>query len=260
MFVHPQIDPIAISIGPIDIRWYGLMYLVAFAVGGALAIKRARQANSGWKTDEVSDFVFYSALGVILGGRLGYSLFYNLPYYIKHPIEIFYLWNGGMSFHGGLIGVAIALFFYSRNTKRKWFEVSDFFVPLVPLGLGAVRIANFINQELWGRATTSPWGVIFPAAGPEPRHASQLYEAFFEGLVLFVILWVYTQKKCPLGKPTGLFLVGYGVVRFAIEFFREPDAHLGFIAFDWLTTGQLLTIPMIALGLWLLLHKGDKRA
>jgi phosphatidylglycerol:prolipoprotein diacylglycerol transferase len=257
MFVHPQIEPIALSIGPVDIRWYGLMYLFAFTVGGLLAMKRARLPRSGWSTDEVSDFVFYSALGVILGGRIGYSLFYNFSYYIKHPVEIFYLWNGGMSFHGGLIGVAIALFFYARHTKRRWFEVTDFFVPLAPLGIGAVRIANFINEELWGRVTSSPWGVIFPSAGLEPRHASQLYEALFEGFVLFVILWFYTQKKRSLGRPSGLFLVGYGVARFTIEFFREPDAHLGFIAFDWLTTGQLLTIPMIGIGLWLMLRSSN---
>ena len=251
MYIHPQIDPIALSIGPIDIRWYGLMFLVAFLVGGLLATIRAKRPNSGWKTQEVSDFVFYSALGVILGGRFGYSLFYNFSYYLKHPIEIFYFWNGGMSFHGGLIGVAIALFFYARSTQRKWFEVSDFFVPLAPLGIAAVRIANFINQELWGRVTNSSLGMVFPLAGPEPRHASQLYEAMAEGFLLFIILWLYTNKQRPLGRSTGLFLIGYGIARFSIEFFRQPDAHIGFVAFDWLTRGQLLTLPMLAFGLWL---------
>lgn len=251
MYTHPQIDPIAISIGPLDIRWYGLMYLVAFLVGGVLAAYRAKQPNSGWKTEEVSDFVFYSALGVILGGRIGYSLFYNFSYYLKHPIEIFYLWNGGMSFHGGLIGVAVALYFYARATKRKWFEVSDFFVALAPLGIAAVRIANFINQELWGRVTDRPFGMVFPMAGPEPRHASQLYEAVTEGFLLFIILWFYTNNKRPLGRPTGLFLIGYGIARFFIEFVREPDAHIGFVAFEWLTRGQLLTLPMFAFGIWL---------
>lgn len=255
MFVHPQIDPIAVSIGPLDIRWYGLMYLFAFATGGFLAMQRARQPQSGWQTKEISDFVFYAALGVILGGRLGYSLFYNFSYYTAHPIEIFYLWNGGMSFHGGLIGVAVALFFYARYTKRHWFEVTDFLAPLAPLGIGAVRVANFINQELWGRVTTSSWGVVFPAAGPEPRHASQLYEAGLEGLVLFIVLWLYTQKRRPLGRSSGLFLVGYGIARFGSEFFRQPDAHLGFIAYNWLTMGQLLTAPMLGFGLWLLLRR-----
>ncbi len=253
MLVHPQFDPIAFSIGPLSVRWYGLMYLFAFAVGGLLAAHRARQPNSGWKVEEISDFVFYSALGVVLGGRLGYVLFYNFAYYREHPLEILYVWTGGMSFHGGLIGVLVALFIYAKQTQRSLLAVGDFFVPVIGLGIAAVRLSNFINQELWGRVTELPIGVIFPLAGSLPRHPSQLYEALFEGVVLFIIVWLYTQKPRTLGKATGLFLLGYGIARFSIEFVREPDSHIGFVAFDWMTKGQLLTLPMIVIGLLLLL-------
>ncbi len=260
MLVHPQIDPIALSIGPLSIRWYGLMFLVAFLGGGALALYRARKPGSGWKTDEVSDFVFYAALGGILGGRLGYCLFYNFSYYVQHPLEILYIWQGGMSFHGGTLGVILAMYLYGRHTQRSLLQVTDFLVPLLGVGIAAVRTANFINQELWGRITDVPWAMVFPLAGPEPRHASQLYEAFFEGVVLFIILWLYSSKPRPLGRVSGLFLLLYGCARFGIEFFRQPDAHIGFVAFDWLTRGQLLTLPMLALGLWLWLRKtSDKQ-
>lgn len=252
MFIHPEFDPIALSIGPLSIRWYGLMYLVAFLAGGLLATYRARKPGSGWNTDEVSDLVFYAALGVILGGRLGYVLFYNFTYYMQHPLEIFYVWTGGMSFHGGLLGVIIAMALYARKTERHFLQVSDFVAPLIGIGIAAVRFSNFINQELWGRMTDLPIGMVFPLAGPEPRHPSQLYEAFFEGLVLFTILWIYSSKKRPLGRPSGLFLILYGVARFSIEFVREPDAHIGLLLFDWMSMGQLLTLPMIALGLFLI--------
>ncbi len=254
MFTHPEFDPIAFSIGPLSVRWYGLMYLFAFTAGGLLAAYRARQPNSGWKVEEISDFVFYAALGVILGGRLGYVLFYNFSYYIRHPIEIFYVWTGGMSFHGGLIGVLIALYFYGKNTNRHFLEVSDFIAPFCGVGIGAVRFANFINQELWGRVTDLPIGMVFPLAGPQARHPSQLYEVFFEGIVLFTVLWLYTLKKRPLGRPSGLFLMIYGISRFFIEFVREPDAHLGAVAFDWMTMGQVLTLPMIVFGVILFLY------
>lgn len=253
MFVHPEFDPIAFSIGPLSVRWYGLMYLFAFTVGGLLAAYRARQPHSGWKVEEISDFVFYIALGVILGGRMGYALFYNFAYYSQHPMEILYVWTGGMSFHGGLLGVIIALYFYAKNTERPVLEVYDFVAPFCGLGIAAVRFSNFINQELWGRVTDSPFAMIFPAAGPEPRHPSQLYEMFFEGFVLFAIIWIYTQKKRPLGRPAGLFLIIYGLARFSVEFVREPDAHLGTVAFDWMTMGQALTLPMIILGCLLFL-------
>lgn len=248
MFIHPEFDPIAFAIGPVSVHWYGLMYLFAFTAGGLLAAYRASLPNSGWKVDEISDFVFYAALGVILGGRLGYTLFYNFAYYIQHPIEIFYVWTGGMSFHGGLLGVIIALLFYAKQTQRPFLEVTDFIAPFCGIGIAAVRFANFVNQELWGRVTDLPIGTVFPAAGPLPRHPSQLYEMLLEGIILFAILWLYTRQKRPLGRPSGLFLIIYGVSRFAIEFVREPDAHLGAVAFGWMTMGQILTIPMILLG------------
>ncbi|MEE9446638.1 MAG: prolipoprotein diacylglyceryl transferase [Arenicellales bacterium] len=253
MFIHPEFDPIALQLGPLSIRWYGLMYLFAFASGGLLAAYRAKQPNSGWKVDEVSDFVFYSALGVIIGGRLGSALFYNFAYYLEHPIQILYIWQGGMSFHGGLLGVMIALYFYARHTGRRYLDVTDFFIPFTGLGIAAVRFANFINQELWGRVTDLPIGMVFPLAGSAPRHPSQLYEMLLEGILLFIILWVYTCKKRPLGRPSGLFLMLYSSARFLIEFVREPDAHLGNIAFDWMTMGQILSLPMFILGalLWL---------
>jgi phosphatidylglycerol:prolipoprotein diacylglycerol transferase len=248
MFVHPEFDPIALSIGPLDIRWYGLMYLFTFLAGGLLAAYRARQPDSGWKVEEISDLVFYCALGAILGGRLGYALFYNFAYYLEYPIQVFYVWTGGMSFHGGLIGVLLAMLLYARKTGRVFLQVGDFVAPFCGVGIAAVRFSNFINQELWGRITDLPFGMVFPLAGPEPRHASQLYEMLFEGIVLFVILWVYTSNPRALGKSSGLFLMLYGVARFGIEFVREPDAHLGPVAFDWLTMGQLLTVPMIIMG------------
>lgn len=252
MFTHPEFDPIALSIGPLSIRWYGLMYLLAFTAGGILASYRARKPVSGWNKDEVSDLVFYAALGVILGGRLGYVFFYNFTYYTQHPLEIAYVWTGGMSFHGGLLGVIIAMFAYANKTDRHFLQVSDFVAPLVGIGIAAVRFSNFINQELWGRVTELPIGMVFPLAGPEPRHASQLYEAFFEGIVLFTILWIYTNKKRPLGRPSGLFLILYAIARFSIEFVREPDAHIGLLAFNWMSMGQLLTLPMLVLGVFLI--------
>ncbi len=251
MFVHPEFDPIAFSLGPLSVRWYGLMYLFAFLAGGFLAAYRARQPQSGWKVEEISDLVFYCALGVILGGRLGYILFYNLGYYLEHPLEVLYVWTGGMSFHGGLIGVLLAMWLYARKTGRVFLQVGDFVAPLTGLGIAAVRFSNFINQELWGRVTDWPTGMVFPIAGTEPRHPSQLYEMMLEGVLLFIILWWYTSRPRPLGRPSGLFLVIYGVSRFSVEFLREPDAHLGPVAFNWLTMGQLLTLPMILFGLWL---------
>ena len=260
MFVHPQFDPVAFSLGPLSVRWYGLMYLVAFLAAGFLAAYRARQADSGWKVEEISDLVFYCALGVILGGRLGYTIFYNFSYYVQHPLEILYVWTGGMSFHGGLIGVLIAMFLYGRKTGRVFLQVSDFVAPLCGIGIAAVRFSNFINQELWGRVTDLPVGVIFPLAGPDPRHPSQLYEMMLEGILLFIVLWIYTRKPRPLGRASGLFLLIYGVSRFAVEFLREPDAHIGPVALGWMTMGQLLTLPMILFGVLLFLGVFSRRA
>jgi phosphatidylglycerol:prolipoprotein diacylglycerol transferase len=244
----PDIDPVAISLGPLKVHWYGLMYLVGFAGGWWLGTARARRPDSGWKSDEVGDLLFYIAVGVVLGGRLGYALFYNFAYYLKHPIEIFFIWTGGMSFHGGLIGVMVAMWLFGRRTRRPFFAVADFVAPLVPVGLGAGRIGNFINQELWGRVTDAPWGMVFKTGGPLPRHPSQLYEFALEGVVLFAILWWYSRRPRPTAAVSALFLICYGLFRFLVELVREPDAHLGYIAFGWLTMGQILSLPMLMLG------------
>ncbi|MGA8261085.1 MAG: prolipoprotein diacylglyceryl transferase [Arenicellales bacterium] len=250
MIVHPAIDPVAFSIGPIRVHWYGLMYLAGFAAGYGLGVKRAAQPGSGWGTHEVADVLFYIAIGVILGGRIGYVIFYNPGYYLHNPVQIFEVWSGGMSFHGGLVGVITAMAWYGHRTHRRFFEVADFIAPLTPLGLLAGRIGNFINQELWGKPTDLPWAMVFPATDPArvPRHPSMLYEAFLEGLVLFVILWVYSRRHRKVGRVSALFLMCYGVFRFVIEFVRLPDPQLGYLAFGWLTMGQVLSIPMILLG------------
>jgi phosphatidylglycerol:prolipoprotein diacylglycerol transferase len=249
--MYPHINPIALQIGPLKIRWYGLMYLVAFLIAWGLASWRARKPNSGWTSEQVSDLVFYGAIGAVVGGRLGYMLFYDFSNFISRPWILFKIWQGGMAFHGGLIGAMIGLWLFARHYKKSFWDVGDFAAPLVPLGLGAGRIGNFINGELWGRVTTVPWGMIYPQAGLQPRHPSELYEFFFEGIVLFVILWLYSEKPKPRMAVSGLFLLGYGIVRFGCEFFRQPDPQLGFVAFGWMTQGQLLSIPMIIAGLFL---------
>ena len=252
MLTYPEFDPVALSVGPLKIHWYGLMYLAGFGLGAWLGIHRAKRGHLGWKAPEVTDLLFYVAVGVILGGRLGYALFYNLPYYLQNPLQVFALWDGGMSFHGGLLGVLAALWLYGRKSGRTFLRVGDFVAPLCAPGLGFGRIGNFINQELWGRPTELPWGMVFPLAGPEPRHPSQLYEALLEGVVLFAVVWLYSRRPRATGRVSGLFLAGYGVFRFLVEFAREPDAHLGPVALDWVTMGQLLSVPMVVFGLWLL--------
>jgi len=252
MLTAPAIDPIAIHLGPLKIHWYGLMYLVGFVGAWWLGVYRAGRPGSGWKPQEIGDLIFYGVIGVILGGRLGYVLFYKLNYYLANPLEVFYIWTGGMSFHGGLLGVIIAMWFYGRRTNRTFFGVADFVAPLTPLGLGAGRLGNFINHELWGRVTDVPWGMVFPSGGPLPRHPSQLYEFSLEGVALFVILWFYARTPRPPAAVSGLFLLCYGTFRLVVEFAREPDAHLGYLAFGWVTMGQVLSLPMILLGIGIL--------
>ncbi|OUD14434.1 prolipoprotein diacylglyceryl transferase [Thioflexithrix psekupsensis] len=255
MLTYPSIDPVAFSIGPLAVHWYGLMYLFGFTLAWWLGLRRIRAPYSPLNnTEQLSDLLFYCAMGVILGGRLGYVLFYDLASYIAHPLNILQVWRGGMSFHGGLIGVLLAVWLYSRRIQCHFFAITDFIAPLIPIALGLGRIGNFINGELWGRPTDLPWGMIFPdpAAGYIARHPSQLYQALAEGIVLFLLLWLYSRKPRPMMAVSGLFLMGYGVLRLFTEFFRTPDAHLGFIAFDWLTMGQVLSIPMIGAGVILM--------
>jgi phosphatidylglycerol:prolipoprotein diacylglycerol transferase len=252
MLTAPNIDPVAISIGPLKVHWYGLMYVFGLLALWFLASRRARRPNSGWTTEEVGDLVFYGALGVILGGRIGYMLFYNLPHYLEHPLDIFRIWEGGMSFHGGLVGTLLAVLYFARKTGKRFFAITDFVAPWVPIGLGLGRIGNFINQELWGKVTNLPWGMVFRDAGPLPRHPSQLYQASLEGVALFVILWLFTRKPRPTASVSGLFLIGYGLFRFLVEFVREPDPQLGYLAWGWLTMGQVLSFPMILVGIGLM--------
>ncbi len=253
MLTYPTMDPIAFHLGPLPVHWYGLMYLVGFLGGWGLLTLRAQKSPRGFTTEQISDILFYAALGIILGGRLGYMLFYDFDEAIQHPLRILMIWHGGMSFHGGLIGVILALWLYGRKIGKSLIELTDFIAPVVPIGLGAGRIGNFIGGELPGRVTDLPWAMIFPHAGDLPRHPSQLYEFFLEGVILFFVLWFFSKKERPLGAVSGLFLVLYGTFRFTVEFFREPDIQIGFVAFGWMTKGQLLSIPMILLGVVMLL-------
>ncbi len=252
MLIHPQFDPIALKLGPVSIRWYGLMYLLAFVGGVLLGRLRIKlRPDLGWTNRDLDDLLFYCVLGVVIGGRLGYVLFYKLAEYLHDPLRIFYVWEGGMSFHGGFLGVIVAMLWFARRTHRKWFDVTDFLAPLTPLGLGAGRIGNFINAELWGRPTDVAWAMIFPSVDPQPRHPSQLYEAGMEGVLLFVILWVFARKPRPTGAVSGVFLVSYGALRFLVEFTREPDNFLGLLALN-LSMGQWLSLPMILGGIGML--------
>lgn len=254
MLTFPNIDPVAIALGPLKIHWYGLMYLVG--IGGAwwLASRRLQRFDASWTKDTLSDFVFWVAMGIILGGRLGYVLFYDLAAYIDNPLLVLRIWEGGMSFHGGFLGVMLAVWLFGRKHKKSLFELLDFIAPLVPIGLGAGRIGNFINAELWGKATDVSWAMVFPT-DPEQlaRHPSQLYQFALEGVALFVILWLYTRKPRPTMAVSGMFALFYGIFRFIVEFVRVPDAQLGYLAFDWLTMGQVLCIPMILGGIGLII-------
>lgn len=248
----PQIDPVAFSIGSLHLRWYGLMYLFAFVGGWVLGRLRASRPGSGWRAQDVDDLLTFVMLGVILGARLGYVLFYDLAEYIRDPLEIFRVWNGGMSFHGGLLGVVGAFWYFSRTRKKPFLDVADFIAPLVPQGLFFGRLGNFINGELWGKPSDLPWAMIFPSGGPWPRHPSQLYEALLEGVALFVVLWLFSARKRRPGAVAGLFALLYGIFRFAVEFVRVPDVQLGYLAFGWLTMGQVLCLPLILIGAWLI--------
>jgi phosphatidylglycerol:prolipoprotein diacylglycerol transferase len=253
MLVHPDFDPVALQLGPFAVRWYGLMYLAGFVLFIVLGKKRVRQPwRTGWDARDIDDMLLYGVVGVILGGRLGYVLFYKPAYYLANPLEILQVWHGGMSFHGGFLGVLVALWFYARRHHRSWLEITDFVAPLCPLGLAAGRLGNFINAELWGRPTTLPWGMVFPQVDQTPRHPSQLYQFALEGVLLFVVLWIFTRKERPAGAASGLFLAGYGLCRFAAEFTREPDSYLGLLALD-LTMGQWLSVPMIVIGVALMI-------
>ncbi|MBA5249802.1 MAG: prolipoprotein diacylglyceryl transferase [Gammaproteobacteria bacterium] len=249
--IYPNINPIALDLGFIQIYWYGIMYLLAFLSAYLLANHRAKQSHS-WRKQQIEDLIFYGAIGVVVGGRLGYVLFYNFSVFIADPLSIFAIQNGGMSFHGGFLGVALAMIFFNRKYNKTFFSTVDFMVPFVPLGLGFGRIGNFINGELWGKITTSPLGMFIQEQGVA-RYPSQLYEAFLEGLVLFVVLWLFSQKTRAPMAVSALFLILYGLFRFVIEFVRVPDVQLGYLAFEWLTMGQLLSLPMIVLGVYLLL-------
>lgn len=259
MLIHPEFNPVALHLGPIAIRWYGLMYLLAFALVLILGRHRIKtQPQLGWRNSELDDALFYGVLGVVLGGRLGYVLFYQPGHFLAHPLEIFAVWQGGMSFHGGFLGVLVAMGLFARKTGKAWLAITDFIAPLVPLGLGAGRIGNFINGELWGRPTDVPWAMVFPQHDQLPRHPSQLYEFALEGLALFALLWLFSRKPRPTGAVSGLFLVGYGTARFLVEFTREPDSFLGLLALG-LSMGQWLSLPMIVAGLVMLRWAYRKR-
>lgn len=278
----PEIDPVMFSIGPVSLHWYGMMYLIGFVFALWLANRRAAKPNSGWNKNEVETLLYVGFVGVFIGGRLGYVLFYNLPVFLNNPLYLFKVWDGGMSFHGGLIGVICAMIWFAKRTKRKFFQVADFVAPLIPFGLGLGRIGNFINGELWGRVTlNTPWAILFPSSRSEdlqlvaqdpttllpiiqeygvlPRHPSQLYEMLLEGVVLFIILNIFVRKNRPVGSVSGLFLIGYGAFRIIVEFFRQPDAQLGL--FGGVSMGQILSIPMILLGIIFMVwaYRQDKK-
>ena len=270
MLIHPAIDPVALQVGPVAIHWYGLTYLAAFGLFLLLGHRRLHHppfsrliGAQAWSRRDVEDILFLGVLGVVLGGRLGYCLFYKPAYYAAHPLEIFAIWQGGMSFHGGMLGVVVAMVWFARSRQRPFLQVMDFVAPCVPTGLAAGRVGNFINGELWGRvaAPDLPWAMVFRGAGELPRHPSQVYQFLLEGLLLFVLLWLYARRERPTGQVAAVFLLGYGLARFAAEFFREPDAHLGLLALG-MSMGQWLCVPMIVGGaaLWLWAGRAARHA
>lgn len=263
MLVHPQFDPVALSLGPVQVHWYGLTYLAAFGLFLFLAGRRVRQpsfAGAGWTRRDVEDLLFFGVLGVVLGGRIGYALFYKPGHYLQNPLEMLMLWKGGMSFHGGLLGVVLAMALFARLRGRPFLQVTDLIAPCVPTGLASGRIGNFINGELWGRVAdpSLPWAMVFRGAGDLPRHPSQVYQFLMEGLLLFVLLWLYARKEHKQGQVASAFVFGYGVFRYVAEFFREPDAHLGLLALG-MSMGQWLCVPMIVGGAALWVWTGRHR-
>ena len=260
MLTHPEINPVALQLGPLAIHWYGLTYLAAFGLFFFLATLRLRHqpyasisGPGAWVRRDIEDILFLGVMGVVIGGRLGYCLFYKPGYYAAHPLEIFYVWQGGMSFHGGMLGVLASQLWFAHSRKRPWLQVMDFIAPCVPTGLAAGRVGNFINGELWGRFSSPdlPWGMVFKNSGSMlPRHPSQVYQFLLEGLLLFVLLWLYSRRPRKMGQVSGAFLLGYGVFRFIAEFFREPDDYLGLLTLG-MSMGQWLCVPMIIAGVWL---------
>ena len=260
MIIYPEINPVALDLGFAKIHWYGLMYLFGFLAAWWLGNSQAKKEKSGWSKDQVSDVIFYGAMGVILGGRIGYILFYNFDKFLENPLLIIRIWEGGMSFHGGMLGVILGLYLFARKTGKTFFQVSDFIAPMVPLGLGFGRLGNFINKELWGRPAESvvPWAMDY--GDHIARHPSSLYQALSEGLILFIILFFYSSKNVPRMAVSGLFMLCYGMFRFITEFYRTPDDHLGFVMFDWMTKGQQLSVPMILFGAVLIFYAYRKEA
>ncbi|GAB4171343.1 MAG: prolipoprotein diacylglyceryl transferase [Rhodocyclaceae bacterium] len=252
MLIHPQFDPVAFSLGPLSVRWYGLMYLAGFVLFAWLARVHARRIAAPLDAKGIEDLLFYGVIGVVLGGRLGYVLFYKPDWYLAHPAEILMVWQGGMSFHGGFLGVLAAIALFARSRALRWLDLTDFVAPLVPLGLAAGRLGNFINAELPGRVTDLPWAMVFPNIDTQPRHPSQLYQFALEGLLLFALLWWFARRPRPRGAVSGAFLLGYGSLRFIAEFAREPDDFLGLLALG-LSMGQWLSAPMILAGAALML-------
>jgi phosphatidylglycerol---prolipoprotein diacylglyceryl transferase len=268
MLIHPQIDPIALQLGPVAVHWYGLTYLAAFALFMFLGSRRLRQApfsrlqgSAAWSFKDVEDILFLGVVGVVLGGRLGFCLFYQPAYYAAHPLEVFFVWQGGMSFHGGMLGVIGSMLWFARSRNKPFWQVADFVAPCVPTGLAAGRVGNFINGELWGRVCdpTLPWGMVFRGAGDLPRHPSQVYQFLMEGLLLFVLLWWYASSERKQGQVAAAFLMGYGVFRFIAEFFREPDSYLLWLQQQTgMSMGQWLCVPMIVGGIALWLWAGSR--
>ena len=253
MLAYPEIDPVALALGPIKIHWYGLTYLAGLLFAWWLAKRQCRRPGAVWREEWVDDLIFYAAIGIVIGGRLGYVFFYGFDRFIEDPLWALRVWEGGMAFHGGLLGVIAAVAYLSQTRQVAVGDLLDFVAPLAPIGLALGRLGNFIGQELWGRAATVPWAMIFPKDPLQiPRHPSQLYQFALEGVLLFVIVYLFSRRPRPRWSVGGLFLLGYGLMRFTAEFFREPDSHIGIDAFGWMTRGQILCVPMIVMGLYLL--------